>query len=73
MISRCTSDNLNTFLAPTPQNAISPQEATFAAAAKQEMEKGEVKREKSTEPLRQPQLIACSSQCSETADENMSV
>lgn len=35
--------------------------------------RGQVKREKSMETLRQPQLIACTTQCSKTADENMSV
>ena len=34
---------------------------------------GQVKREKSAGTLRQPQLIACTTQCSKTADENMSV
>ncbi len=46
----------------------------IGAAAKQEKRKrGQVKREKSMETLRQAQLIACTTQCSKTADENMSV
>lgn len=41
--------------------------------SKKRESEAESEEEKSTETLKQPQLIACTTQCSETADENMSV